>query len=283
MLAYDATGNPLSGAPWPFGSLVYVRADVAGQSGYGIPTGSVTFSDTFGAIPGGSTFGLNSQGNTANPNGVFNFDAGTHTISASYTGDPSFNASSSTQSQTFTISPGFFVAIPSAGSVVVVTAPGGSGQTSASLSYSTGFLGTITFACSGLPSGATCVFSPASLSVGGVGRTTSTNLTVKTTAATAQAFPEKRLFWPAQFVFCVGLVVSMLTLSRRPRKASGASLLLLLGLLVLLPNCGGGNNNSGANQNPPPNPGTPAGTYGVTVTASAGSTVGSTGFTLVVQ
>jgi hypothetical protein len=283
MLAYDATGNPLSGAPWPFGSLVYVRADVAGQSGYGIPTGSVTFSDTFGAIPGGSTFGLNSQGNTANPNGVFNFDAGTHTISASYTGDPSFNASSSTQSQTFTISPGFFVAIPSAGSVVVVTAPGGSGQTSASLSYSTGFLGTITFACSGLPSGATCVFSPASLSVGGVGSTTSTNLTVKTTAATAQAFPEKRLFWPAQFVFCVGLVVSMLTLSRRPRKASGASLLLLLGLLVLLPNCGGGNNNSGGNQNPPPNPGTPAGTYGVTVTASAGSTVGSTGFTLVVQ
>src|SRR5579864_2035146 len=48
--ASDLFGNPVS-SPFPFGSLVFLRADVAGNSGFGIPTGTVSFSDTFGPIP----------------------------------------------------------------------------------------------------------------------------------------------------------------------------------------------------------------------------------------
>jgi len=57
--------------------------------------------------------------------------------------------------------------------------------------------------------------------------------------------------------------------------------LLLFGLIVVAPGCGG--SSSSANHIPPPNPGTPAGTYTVTVNAVSGPTTNSTGFTLVVQ
>ncbi len=127
-IATNGTLIPFTGGP--FGSFVYLRADVTGQSGYGIATGTVVFNDTFGAIPGVAVFTLNGEGNTATPNGIVNFDTGTHTISASYQGDASFNENNSTQSQTFVITPGFFATVPSTQSVVVVTSPGGSGASS---------------------------------------------------------------------------------------------------------------------------------------------------------
>src|ERR1039458_5384874 len=92
---------PFTGGP--FGSFVYLRADVAGVSGQGIPTGSVTFLDGGLPLVAGSSLMLNSDGNTATPNGILNFDTGTHTITASYSGDASFNPSITAQSQTFTI------------------------------------------------------------------------------------------------------------------------------------------------------------------------------------
>ena len=104
VLTFDSNGNQLNFTGGPFGSFVYLRADVAGASGHGTPTGRVNFTDTFGTIPGGASTGLSlalnsgdsfqSGANTATPNGIFNFDTGTHTISASYAGDNSFNASS---------------------------------------------------------------------------------------------------------------------------------------------------------------------------------------------
>ena len=163
VLTGDQNGNPITFTGGPFGSFVYLRADVAGQSGQGVPTGTVTFNDSFGAIPGGGTFALNSEGNTATPNGVFTFDSGTHAISAIYGGDSSFNSSNTTQSQTFTITAGFFASIPSAQSTVVIATPGGSGTTSVSVSNSSGFSGTIALACTGLPSEATCTITPSSI------------------------------------------------------------------------------------------------------------------------
>jgi hypothetical protein len=82
----------LTGAP--YGSFVYLRADVTGQSGVGYPTGSVNFTDN-GANVAGDPYILNSQGNTATPQGLFTFTPGQHAITANYGGDPSFNASNS--------------------------------------------------------------------------------------------------------------------------------------------------------------------------------------------
>jgi subtilase family serine protease len=74
----------------PFGSFVYPRADVNGHSGHGVPTGTVDFFDATNEI---TTLPLNSEGNTAPPNGTVDIAPGTHTYTAHYGGDPSFNPS----------------------------------------------------------------------------------------------------------------------------------------------------------------------------------------------
>ena len=272
---------PFTGGP--FGSFVYLRADVVGQSGQGFPSGSVTFTDSFGPIPGFPyPLPLNGQSNTATPNGILNFDNGTHTISASYSGDQSFNASSTTRFQTFTITPGFYAAMGTSQSGVVVSAPGSSGTTSVAVSNSTGFNGTIRMGCSGLPSETTCTFSPATIAANGTPNTTTVSILVTTTAATATLTPQRQRYLPAQSIMGVGLLLSVVLVSRRHQRARVFLLLLMLMLLSLVPSCGGGSGGGGS-KTPPPNLGTPAGVTNVTVTATSGSTISQTGFTLSVQ
>jgi hypothetical protein len=277
VLTFDQSGNQLAFSSGPFGSFVYLRADVLGQSGLGHPTGSVTFSDTFATtIPGGSTFPLNSQGNAANPNGIFNFDAGTHTISASYSGDSSFNPSSTTQSRTFTITPGFFATPASPQSTVTIAAPGGVGTTSIAVVSSSGLTGAINFTCLGLPSESKCTFSPASIPPASAATTTTVSITVTTTAPTVSAQLRKGVE-PKQWIAAVGLFLPAIFLVGKKRPNPGLLMMILL-LLMLIPACGGGGGHK-----PPPDPGTPAGTSNVTVTASGNSMVSQTVFTLVVQ
>ena len=72
-----------------YGSIVFLRADVAGRSGFGTATGSVILTDDHKGVPG-NPFKLNSEGNTLTPNSINTFSVGTHTIRASYSGDLSF-------------------------------------------------------------------------------------------------------------------------------------------------------------------------------------------------
>ncbi len=109
----------------PYGSFVYLRADVAGQSGNGTPTGFVGFNDTAGPDSiQGNPYTLNSQGNAATPNflnspnggtptGLFTLAPGAHSITAAYLGDQSFNQNVSsavslsiTQAPTSTVAAG---------------------------------------------------------------------------------------------------------------------------------------------------------------------------------
>ncbi len=288
VLTANSQGNPIPFTGGTFGSFVYLRADVAGLSGYGTPTGSVTFTDTFGPIPGGNMFALNggdqlnNGANTATPNGVFTFDTGTHTISASYTGDNSFNPSSTTQSQSFTITPGFFAAVPSNQSQVAISAPGSSGSTSVTVNTSTGFTGTITLSCSTLPSGAACQFSQSSITATGTPTTTSPTITVTTTAAgTAANVNSLGHSHPGNWLAMSSLMLFSVVLIAASGRRRSTFLLLMLALIVLVPGCGGGG--GGSNQTPPPNSGTPAGTYNVLVNATSGSTTSTTSFTLFVQ
>jgi hypothetical protein len=288
VLTVAPQGNAIPFTGGPFGSFIYLRADVAGKSGHGTPTGSITFTDTFGPIPAGNSFLLNSGdqlnngSNTATPNGA-TFDAGNHAISASYGGDASFNASSSSGASSFTIQPGFFAAVPSNQSEIPISAPGESGSTSVNVSYSSGFSGTITLACSGLPSGAACLFSQSPITATGTLTTTSSAITVTTTAAGSTAMLEpphsaNPATWPALAGFVLFSVV-LVGASRRQHKSR--ILLAMFALIVLAPGCGGGGGSS--NHGPPPNLGTPAGTYNVTVNAVSGSTTSTTGFILIVQ
>jgi hypothetical protein len=289
VLTINSQGAALPFTSGPFGSFVYLRADVAGQSGHGSPTGTVTFSDTFGAIPGGNAFVLNggdqfnNGSNTATPNGVLTFDTGTHTISAVYGGDLSFNGSSSTQSLTFTIQPGFFALVPLNQQSVTITAPGAGGSTAVNVSYSTGFSGTIALACSGLPAGATCVFSPSSIVANGVATSATSTITLTTTAPGAEMRHSPRHIYFAQWMSGFGLLFSVVLLGGpKRRRVSGMFLGLMLLLLLTVPGCGGSSSKP-APPPPPPVISTPAGSYNVTVSATSGANVSTTGFSVTVQ
>ncbi len=129
----------------PYGTFVYLRSDVKGQSGFGIPTGNVTFLDGVASVPG-DPYNLNSQGNTATPNGLFTFAAGAHSITATYNGDPSFSPSPPSGPVNFSITPASTTstatALGTALAATVTTNSGGNGPT-----------GTVTFFVDGVQAG----------------------------------------------------------------------------------------------------------------------------------
>jgi len=296
VLSFDSNGNQFNFTGGPFGSFVYLRADVSGTPppAQGTPTGSVTFTDAFGAIPGGGTYPLNSGdqfqngSNTATPNGILTFDTGRHSISASYIGDASFTPSTSTPAISFSITPGFFASIATAQSTVLVSAPGSSGTTSVSVAWSTGFSGAISLSCTGLPTGANCAFSPASFQGSGkLSTANSSTITVTTTAATTAVVPPAGPSTYTRSLAFGGLMLfSMVLIGLPVRRRSSVLLGVILGVILFAPACGGGSSNSGGgtqtNAPPPPTP-TSAGNYNITVNATSGSSTYQTGFTLVVQ
>ena len=72
--------------------LFLLRADVAGVSGQGSATGNITLTDSGAPLDGG-TFRLNSTSNTEDQTRAL--APGTHVITAAYSGDASFNPSTS--------------------------------------------------------------------------------------------------------------------------------------------------------------------------------------------
>lgn len=276
--AYNLSNGNLLTSPYPFGSLVSVSAVVAGMSGQGIPTGTVAFSDTFGPLPTTnaqvsppvqvlSNPPLNSQGNAILGDSIISFDAGNHTISATYSGDPSFNSSTGTQTVSFTVQPGF--ALVSLPSYVAITSPGSSGTASVGIIASTNFSTAVSFTCSGLPTGATC--GTASVTGQGPNTVATANITVTTTAATARAHDQRAKFIAVPFAALPLAGVVLLAAPRRRR------VILLLGLmamlLVLVPACGGGGSSGsggGGGGGGGQTQATPTGNYTITVTAAAG-------------
>jgi Pro-kumamolisin, activation domain/Bacterial Ig-like domain (group 3) len=82
---------PLS-ATVPYGTFVYLRADVAGVSKAGVPAGSVLFLDTNNVWS--TLYALNTEGAAASPSGFYGFVPGAHSVTATYIGpDASFQSS----------------------------------------------------------------------------------------------------------------------------------------------------------------------------------------------
>jgi subtilase family serine protease len=137
----------------------------------------------------------------------------------------------------------------------------------------------IAYSCLNLPSEAACVFSPSATS-------TAATLTVSitTTAPTSGQLrkPLDRgnsmlyaMLVPGLFgiIFAVGSRKSTGSTKRAARVLRLLSFILVLGFSTLwLASCGGGGGGGGGG-----NPGTPAGTYSITVTGAAGPTSGTAG------
>ena len=289
IVGYDPNNNVIgSGATFPFGSVIFVRADVKRTNVAGtasVPTGSVMFTDTFGPVPSlnpqlippvvvPNPSPLNIEGNTSIGDAIISFDAGNHSISASYPGDPSFNASSSSTPVTFTIQPGF--AGVSGPTDVSISSPGLSGTTTVGIIASSKFPTAISFTCGGLPAEATC----SSTSATGQGPTTvvSTNITVSTMGPHTVRLRtnEQRYYYAVLLGGALPFGIFFVGGPRR-RRWSGLALMVLLAAIVTVPACGGGS------QSHHRDPGTPPGTYTVTVTATAGALSQQGSFTLVIQ
>ena len=171
-------------------------------------------------------------------------------------------------SATYTIPPDFSVAARPASSTV---AAGQNGTTSISVTPANGFNSMVSFSCSGLPYGATCIFSPQTVTPsGGVA---STALSVSTNASmtsirrqTSPLFPISAL---AALVCCVGWK------RRRPVQFLGLIVVGVIGF-SLLNGCGGGNSTGGST-------GPQSATYTITVNATSGSLQHSTSFSLTVN
>ncbi len=152
-------GVTLTANVTPTTALGYVNYYVSGSNA---PIGMAT-------VSGGTAALLT----TALPNGTDN-------ITASYFGN---NGGSTSNSVTVTVTPADFSM--SATALTPVSVPAGQSTTAVLTITPVAGAGTITFTpsnCSGLPTGATCSFSPAMVTFGGVSPTGTTTLTISTTA-----------------------------------------------------------------------------------------------------
>jgi len=173
------------------------------------------------------------------------------------------------------------------GSTTATVSAGQPAQYNLQATAGTGFTGTITFTCSGAPTGATCTL-PSSISVTG-GAATNFAVTVMTSGAAAVTpyplrprIPRIPLRIPMTLTLCALLLRLLARQSGLPGKRLAllskwqAGLACTL-LLIVLGGCGGG-----GSATPPPAPPvvTPSGTYTITVTPTATATGSSKGLAL---
>lgn len=170
---------------------------------------------------------------------------GPHTLTVSYGGDSNFLASSSYNYNLSVYVPDFVLSLSPVATTVT------NGQTTQPVALIIGpqpiFDGTVTFSCSGLPSGAGCVFSPTSITGNGV-----TNLTITTTQAQDVRVPvldqssSHRMNWliGAGGISCAFLVV--IVAPSRWRKYLGLCVVAIIGFTFGVTSCGGGSSTGGS-------------------------------------
>lgn len=207
----------------------------------------------------------------------------TPTTGGAASGSLSFsdNTSNSPQSVALSGTGEDFTVAPSSGSPATATVTAGQSATyTLSVGGEGGLTGSVAFTCTGAPSEATCTVSPNPLTVGD--SAANVTVTVTTTAASmglprAQPLPpaallslHRRALW--MFGLALVGVVWLIAYRRQPweRRRRFTLALFALGFLaaMAMTACGGGGGNPGG---PVSNPGTPAGTYTLTITGTTGS------------
>jgi hypothetical protein len=258
MAAASTTTLQASPTTGDVNAQITLKASVTGDN----PTGKVSF-----------TAGSTSLGTATVTSGVATLQtsfaaAGSYPVTAAYAGDQN-NAASTSSAVTITIAaPDFTIAAtPTSASVT----PGQTATFTFKVSPVAGYSGTVKFSCGTLPSMVTCAFSPSSVAPSG-GSPVSSTLTVTTASTTAMLNMERRSSpslppWiPASglaLAGAMGLAFAPKRIRRWNRRLRLLSWLLLLGSLsVSVLGCGGGGNST------PSNPGTPAGSYTISVNAS---------------
>jgi hypothetical protein len=160
----------------------------------------------------------------------------------------------------------------------------GGGAATATLSAASvnGFTGTVTFACSGLPAGSSCIFSPSSLNVITSAPAIS-QLSISTTPnLTNMGFASPHLRGRTHEILGLASLLPFSLFLFIRRRSSGRALRIFGPLAALILCFGAASVIIGCSDHGPP-PGTPTGTSNVTVTATSGSTSQKATIALTVQ
>jgi hypothetical protein len=216
--------------------------------------GSCTINVTFTPLAGGPLTGTLTV--TDNSNGT---TGSTQTVSLSGTGQDFTLAVASGSSSSQNVSPGQ--------AATYTLSAGGEG----------GFSQSVAFTCVGAPSESTCTVSPNPATVGNSAATITVSVTTTAPSSIGPRFLLGPRFHRPQALLMLALLLTGFACTfskwRRVRANHWQTALLPIaaGLLLtfLIAACGGGGGGGGGGG--PTNPGTPAGTYTLTVTGKVGS------------
>jgi Bacterial Ig-like domain (group 3)/FG-GAP-like repeat len=252
------SATPASGVA---GTAITFAAKVAAASGTAIPTGSVNFLDGTTSI---GTQNLDATGNASVSDSALT--AGSHSVTAQYAGATGFSGSTSPP-VTVTISapaPDFSLSANPASGTESSSSPATSTLT---VTPANGFNSMVSFACSGLPSGLSCGFSPSTVTPAGAAVTTSMSISGK---LNAQSSPQH--IHPAAPLALCGCGLGLLLLMRMPRfyrLFTGLAFVTIALALATLSGCGSSGSVTKKSQSAT-----------VTITATSGSASHSTTYAL---
>jgi hypothetical protein len=268
------------------GTIIVAHVDTASHGN--APGGTVTFFSGGTPLSGAVSVsgGINPTGGTAQATAFISSPiSGNPTLTAIYTGDPNYAGSTSPP----LIASPDFVVYNNAGAGIVFNTRGATSGTIISVSSIVAFTGTVSFTCSGLPAESTCSFSPASLDLSPTVPIANNSILITTRAPHAGLLLPNQLRPGRWWTAIDGVMFAGVFLLAGARKSGsrklGAFRVIVLGLLIALVGCGGGGSgsSSGGGGGGNPDPGTPIGTYVITVAGTSGTTTHTTSFQLVVQ
>lgn len=166
--------------------------------------------------------------------------------------------------------------LSSSNPVVTISSPGGSGTMSVTAYSVNGYNGTVNLACSGLPTAATCSFSPSSVTFTSSTTSVRVTVTVDTTSSSRMApinLPKGISPWTTDSALVILFVTLLIGTRRKHLRWNMASALIVLVVLSGVAACGGGSG-SGPTGNT---------TATLTGTANSGSPASSMTFTVTIQ
>ena len=255
----------------PIGAGATLSAQVADVAGNPVTTGMVSFETAKGSL--GSAFVENGTATLT----LEQLPQGLKTVTAAYSGGKDFAASSAAaaaSSGTTTLPDFALTASPTSLSLT----PGQFGTVIVTVTPENGFNDMVTLSCSGVPAGATCVFSPTTLTPLTGAAVTST-LNIQTQGASG-AFLQKPSSGIAYAIVLPGILA--LAGLGALRRRSGIGVVRVIGMAALLTAAGLGLGACGSrygylNHPPSGNPGIAAGNY--TITISGYATISGTSVT----
>jgi hypothetical protein len=257
----------------PGESVTFTATVAAVAPSSGVPTGTVTFSDNGNALVAQP---LDSTGTATFSTSALT--AGTHSITASYYGGLDFESGALptlTQIVGADAAP-FSVSVTPTSATV---SAGGSADFTVTAATVPSLKGTISLLCTGLPTGASCNFSPPQITPQGASATAT--LRISTTGSGSvfdRPFALRQRPNPAIPFVLLGLIVFVILVATRKQQTkesvfAGFVLACVFVSLTVVASCGGGGSHSV----------TPAGTSQVTVMASSSGYSQTTNISLTVN